>query len=196
MLRVGLTGGIGSGKSLISSILIKLGVPVYHADSEARRLMDHDPILKKKIIEGFGEKAYDKDGLDREFLASQIFDDREKLLSVNAMVHPVVHEDFLQWTNRHKASPYVVEEAAILIESGAYKEMDHTVLVTAPEELRISRVMERDGTGRDAVLKRMSHQMKEAKLKKLADHLIINDEKQMLLPQVITLHNKLLKGDI
>lgn len=194
MIRVGLTGGIGSGKSLICSILIKLGVPVYKADAEARRLMNQDPLLRTKIIESFGEQAYGKDGLNREYLAAQLFGDEEKLLSMNALVHPAVRDDFFRWADLHKEYPYVLEEAAILFESGAYRHMDQTVLVTAPEELRIKRVMERDGSERDAVMKRMSHQMKEEELMKLADHVIVNDGEQMLLPQVIELHNKLLKG--
>jgi dephospho-CoA kinase len=162
------------------------------ADREARRLMNHHPELKHKIKDMFGEQAYGKEGLNREFLAAQLFGDREKLLSMNALVHPVVREDFFSWADQHKDFPYVVEEAAILFESGAYKEMDQTVLVTAPEEIRIGRVMERDGLDRDAVLKRLSHQLKEEELKKRADHLISNDGEHMLLPQVIELHNKLL----
>jgi len=192
MIRVGLTGGIGSGKSLVCSILTKLQVPVYMADREARRLMNHDPELRAKITRMFGEQSYGKKGLNREFLAAQLFGDRQKLLSMNALVHPVVRQDFFAWADQHKGMPYVVEEAAILFESGAYKEMDQTVLVTAPKEIRVRRVMERDGIGRDAVLKRLSHQMEEEELKKLANHLINNNGEHMLLPQVIELHNKLL----
>ena len=195
MIRVGLTGGIGSGKSLVCSILDRLGIPVYKADAEARRLMNDEPLLRTKIVESFGDQAYENEGLNREFLATQVFGDAKKLELMNSLVHPAVREDFLKWADQHREYPYVVEEAAILFESGAFREMDQTVLVTAPEELRIKRVMERDGSEREAVLKRMGHQRKEEELLKLADHVIVNDGEQMLLPQVIDLHNKLLKAD-
>jgi len=195
MIRVGLTGGIGSGKSLVCSILDRFGIPVYKADAEARRLMNDEPLLRTKIVESFGDQAYENEGLNREFLATQVFGDAKKLELMNSLVHPAVREDFLKWADQHREYPYVVEEAAILFESGAFREMDQTVLVTAPEELRIKRVMERDGSEREAVLKRMGHQRKEEELLKLADHVIVNDGEQMLLPQVIDLHNKLLKAD-
>ncbi len=195
MFRVGLTGGIGSGKSLICSILEKLGVSVYYADAEARSLMDNDPALKVKIVELFGEQAYSGGSLDRQYLAGRLFGDAELLASMNTVVHPAVREDFKRWADLQKGVPYVVEEAAILFESGAHREMDHTVLVYAPEEVRIGRVMERDGCDRESVLRRMGHQWSEEELKKLADHVIVNDGQQMLLPQVIELHNKLLTGN-
>ncbi len=195
MIRVGLTGGIGSGKSLICSILGKLGVPVYKADVEARRLMNDHPVLRTGIRDLFGEQAYGQGGLDREYLAEQLFGDAEKLEIMNSLVHPIVREDFLLWSDLQKAVPYVVEEAAILFESGANRVMDQTVLVTAPEAVRIARVMDRDGYDLDAVKRRIGHQMSEEELRKLADHIIENDGQQMLLPQVIELHNKLIKGD-
>jgi len=195
MYRVGLTGGIGSGKSLICSILEKLGVSVYYADAEARSLMDSDPVLKVKIVGLFGEQAYSGGSLDRQYLAGRLFGDAELLASMNTVVHPAVREDFKRWADLQKGVPYVVEEAAILFESGAHREMDHTVLVYAPEEVRIGRVMERDGCDRESVLRRMGHQWSEEELKKLADHVIVNDGQQMLLPQVIELHNKLLTGN-
>ncbi|MCK5067866.1 MAG: dephospho-CoA kinase [Bacteroidales bacterium] len=193
MFRVGLTGGIGSGKSLICSILEKLGVPVYYADAEAKRLMNSDPDLMTQIVELFGEQAYRQGSLDRKYLAERLFGDAEMLSAMNRVVHPAVHEDFKRWTNLQKEVPYVVEEAAILFESGAHGDLDYSVLAYAPVEIRISRVMDRDGTDRESVLKRMGHQLSEEEKKKLADHVIVNDGQQMLLPQVIELHNKLLK---
>ena len=194
MLRVGLTGGIGSGKSLICSILEKFRVPVYYADAEARRLMNADPGLKDRIRALMGEKAYRNEELDRKYLAERLFGNQEMLEAMNALVHPAVHKDFNVWTQAYKEAPYVVKEAAILFESGAHRELDSTVLVFAPVELRIRRVMERDQCDREAVLKRMSHQMAEDELKELADHVIVNDGEQMLLPQVVELHNSMIKG--
>jgi dephospho-CoA kinase len=195
MFQVGLTGGIGSGKTLICSILEKLGIPVYYADVEAKRLMNHHPDLKKKILDLLGEKAYRSEGLDREYLAERLFGDAALLAAMNSVVHPAVREDFKRWSDQQKEVPYVVEEAAILFESGAYKELDQAVLVYAPEEIRIRRVMERDECDRESVLRRMRHQLSEEELTKLADHVLVNDGQQMILPQVIELHNKLIKGN-
>lgn len=196
MFRVGLTGGIGSGKSLICSILKHLGVPVYYADTEAKKLMNSDTELRKQIVRLFGEQAYGRGDLDSSYVAGQLFGDNALLKAMNSIVHPAVRKDFKRWAELQNDIPYVVEEAAILFESGAYKEMDFTVLTSAPEEVRIKRVMERDGSDRDSVLKRMGHQWSEKELRKLADYVIENDGQEMLLPQVIELHNKLLKGDI
>ena len=194
MLRVGLTGGIGSGKSLICSILEKLRVPVYYADAEARRLMNSDPVLKDRIRALMGAKAYRDEELDRKYLADRLFGNQKMLEAMNALVHPAVRKDFNAWTQAYKEDPYVVKEAAILFESGAHRELDSTVLVYAPMELRIRRVMERDRCNREAVLKRISHQMAEDEQKKLANHVILNDGHQMLLPQVVELHKSFIKG--
>ena len=192
MFRVGLTGGIGSGKTLISSIFEKLGVSVYNADSAARKLMNSDAGLKSGIVSLFGDQAYGKDGLNRQYLADSVFGDEEKLAGLNKIVHPAVRLDFVRWSALQIGSPYVIEEAAILFESGASQEMNFSVLVYAPEELRISRVMKRDGVGREAVQRRMGHQLSEEEKIKMADHVLFNDGKEMLLPQVIDLHNKIL----
>ncbi len=194
MFRVGLTGGIGSGKTLVSSIFEKLGVPVYYADSSARKLMNSDAGLKEGIMNLFGEQAYDENGLNRIYLADVVFGDPDRLAGLNRLVHPAVRLDFNRWAAEQSGSPYVIEEAAILFESGASMEMNLSVLVYAPQELRISRVMLRDGLGREAVLRRMDHQLDEEELMNLADHVLINDGKEMLLPQVIELHNKILNS--
>jgi len=194
MFRVGLTGGIGSGKTLVCSIIEKLGVPVYYADSEARRLMNSDPELKEGIVKIFGERAYNRDGLNRALLSSVVFGDSVQLSRLNELVHPAVRKDFQRWAAGQGEAPYVVEEAAIMFESGAFREMDLSVLIYAPEELRINRVMARDHMDREDVLKRMGHQMSEEQKMKLADHIIYNDGAQMLLPQVIDLHSKVLKS--
>ena len=143
-IKLGLTGGIGSGKTLVCQIFEKLGVPVYYADTEARNLMCTDPELKAGITEMFGKEAFGKEGLNREYIAGIVFGDRNKLDRLNRMVHPLVRKDFNRWAELQDKVPYVIEEAAILFESGAHTAMDYTVLVHAPEELRIRRVVERD----------------------------------------------------
>jgi len=193
MFRMGITGGIGSGKTLVCGILEKLGVSVYYADASARRLMDNDPGLREGIVAMFGERAYLEDGLNREFIAEAVFGDEERLARLNRLVHPFVREDFFRWETLQGGSPYVVEEAAILFESGASKLMDLSVLVYAPEELRISRVIERDRVEREVVLKRMGHQLSEKEKMRMAGHIIYNDGSRMILPQVIELHNTTLK---
>lgn len=192
MFKLGLTGGIGSGKTLVCQIFEKLGVSVYYADTAAKILMNTNTELRTGIRSLFGEEAYGKDGLNTKVLARMVFGDPERLEGLNKMVHPLVREDFNRWTAMQDTSPYVVEEAAILFESGAYASMDQTVLVVAPEALRIKRVMARDGLSREHVLKRMGHQMSEEEKMDLADHVLVNDGTRMLLPQVIELHNKIL----
>ena len=194
MYQLGLTGGIGSGKTLVCSILEKLGIPVYYADSGARRLMNSDAKLRNSIVEIFGAEVYNGAILDRNLLASKVFGNQEMLEKLNAMVHPAVRKDYSGWVESQKGVPYVVEEAAILFESGADSLLDGSVLVYAPEALRIKRVMKRDGVDEESVRSRMIHQMDEDKKKKRADHIIYNDEKEMLLPQVIALHNKVINS--
>jgi len=194
MYQVGLTGGIGSGKTLVCSILEKLGVPVFYADREARHLMNENSGLRKQIEEVFGLEAYLKGTLNREFLAEKVFGDPSLLEKMNALVHPAVREHYTSWVEMQSDPPYVVEEAAILFESGSDLFMDLTVLIYADEEERIQRVMKRDGTDRLQVEKRMKTQMGEEEKKKRADYIIYNDGREMLLPQIIKLHNTILKG--
>lgn len=194
MYRVGVTGGIGSGKTMVCSMLQKLGAAIYHADDKARSLMNSDAGLKSGIVALFGEEAYRDECLDRAYLADLVFGNSELLTQLNKLVHPVVRQDFDRWAQKQTESLYVVEEAAILFESGASQEMDLSVLVSAPEEVRINRVMERDGVSREKVISRMKHQLDEAEKMKLAGHLIYNDGEKMLLPQVVELHNKVLNS--
>jgi len=191
MFRVGVTGGIGSGKSLVCRILEILDVPVYHADLEARRLMNTHPGLVTGIRELLGDEAYREGVLDRKYVGSRVFTDEDLLQSLNRIVHPVVREDFLAWAGDQKGVPYVVEEAAILFESGADRFMDYTVLVYAPAEVRISRVVERDHVNREEVIRRMSHQWDEEEKRSRAGEVIFNDGSVMLLPQVLRIHEKI-----
>jgi len=193
MFQLGLTGGIGSGKTLVCSILEKLGAAIYYADDQARRLMNDDPGLIRQIEDIFGQEAYRNGILNREFLAGKVFGDSALLEKLNALVHPAVRAHYSQWVETQTNVPYVVEEAAILFESGSDRFLDLSVLIVAGEEERIRRVMQRDGVRRDQVEKRMSMQMSEEQKKKRADYIIYNDGKEMLLPQIIKLHQTILK---
>jgi dephospho-CoA kinase len=191
--QVGVTGGIGSGKTLVCNVLEKLGIPVYRADIEARRLMEEDSELVGQIVELFGEEAYIGGALNRSYLAGRVFGDGEQLRGLNGVVHPAVRRDYHRWLDQQSGAPYVVEEAAILFESGASRFMDLVVMVYAPEALRIKRVMIRDGVGEEAVKKRMEHQMDEEEKRSKADLVIINDENSRLLPRILDVHQQILK---
>ncbi|NGF56891.1 dephospho-CoA kinase [Parapusillimonas sp. SGNA-6] len=191
-IKVGITGGIGTGKSFVSKIFKTLGVPFYDADLEAKLIMNKDAKVREALIGAFGSQTYFDDGsLNRRYLSEQVFNDNEKLALLNSIVHPAVIQDSIDWSNRQHA-PYILKEAALLYESGSYKNLDYTILVTAPEELRIQRVMQRDHVDREEVLRRMAKQMPEAEKLQYADFLIHNDEKIPLLPQVLAIHNTLI----
>ena len=192
MTRVGITGGIGSGKSLVSQVFEKLGVPVFYADQQAKWLYDHDEKVRQQLIHHFGPEIYGAQGLKRKELASRIFHDPEALNTVNRIVHPRVRDKFEQWCRQHTREPYVIEEAAILFESGADGELDQTILVYAPRELRISRVMDRDQVTRQAVLDRMKHQMEDEEKIARAGFVIYNDGSRMVIPQILDIHKRLI----
>lgn len=192
-MKVGLTGGIGSGKTLVCSVLEKLGVAVYYADSEARRLMNNDPGLVLQISGLFGKKAYEGGSLNREYISHRVFREKDLLKRLNELVHPAVQRDFSRWVSEQKPSSYVVEEAAILFESGSDRNMDLTVGVVADKELRLQRAMQRDGSTREQVLSRMNSQMSDEEMMERADIVISNDGKKMILPQIINMHNAILK---
>ena len=191
MLRIGLTGGIGSGKTTVAQIFEVLGIPVYYADAEAKRLMNTDAELKDSIIKNFGEESY-KDGLlNRTLISSIVFKDQSKLDLLNSLVHPVTIKDGEAWMKAQTA-PYAIHEAALVFEADVNKRMDHIIGVFAPQTIRIKRVMERDKISEGDVLKRIKLQMDEEKKMKLCDFVINNDEQQLLVPQVLELHEKLL----
>jgi len=187
---VGITGGIGSGKTTVCQVFQELGVPIYYADDRAKQLMAENLTLRKQIEDVFGSKAYSDGVLNRAFLAEQVFSSQEKLSVLNGLVHPVVAEDFESWIDENEQAPYMIKEAAILFESGAYESVDITVLVVAPEQIRIVRVMERDGTSEEQVRERMTKQWSQERKVKLADHVINNDGTHLLVPQIIELHEK------
>jgi dephospho-CoA kinase len=191
MLKVGLTGGIGSGKSTIARIFEVLGIPVYYADEAAKNIMNSDKRLKAALIKNFGEQTYQSGQLNRAWLASIVFTDNQKLELLNSLTHPATIRDANKWIQQ-QTSPYIIKEAALLFESGADKYLDHIVGVSAPEELRIQRAMQRDHVKREDVLQRMSRQMNEEEKLKLCQSILINDEKEALIPQVLELHQRFL----
>jgi dephospho-CoA kinase len=191
ILRVGLTGGMGSGKSTVAKVFETLGIPVYYADEAAKRLMNENTELKSQIIEHFGMAAY-KDGLlDRPYLAAAVFGNREKLELLNSIVHPATIKDGEQWMQQQN-TPYAIKEAALIFETAVQKHLDYVIGVYAPIALRIYRSMKRDNLGKEAVTTRIDKQIDESIKMKLCDFVITNDEQQAVLPQVMQLHEKLL----
>ena len=190
MKVVGLTGGIGSGKSTIAKMFEDLGVAVYIADIEAKKLMSEDPTVKREITDLFGEEAYRNNTLNRPFIANIVFNDSTQLEKLNAIVHPAVADHFDKWKDRQKGN-YVIKEAAILFENGGYKQCDHTILVVAPLELRISRVLNRDQSTRDEVLSRIKNQWDDDQKIPLADFVIQNIDLQDTEQQVNEIHQKI-----
>jgi dephospho-CoA kinase len=191
MLKIGLTGGIGSGKTTVANIFEVLGIPVYYADEEAKKLMNENKALRREIIRLFGDAAYKEGELDRSFLGELVFSDPEKLSQLNKIVHPATLEDAAQWMVRQQA-PYAIKEAALIFEANLQSYFDYVIGVTAPESLRISRVIQRDHTSMEKVLKRIRQQMNEEEKIALCDFVIKNDEKEGLLPQVLKVHETLL----
>ncbi len=198
MLRIGITGGIGSGKTTVCSIFQELGIPVYSADDRAKALMSENEVIRSGITELFGQEAYSDGQLNRQHIAQIAFSDPEKLTALNQLVHPAVIEDFRTWSLQEEAkgTPYVIKEAALMFESGSYKDLDAVITVSAPEELRIQRTMDRDGSTREAVLGRLNKQWNEDQRLNKADLVIYNDGEQALIPQVMKLHNRFIKGKL
>ena len=190
MLRIGLTGGIGSGKSTVARIFQVLGIPVYYADQRAKCLMNTSESLRESITDLFGRKAYQQGSLNRSYIAGKVFNDENLLAKLNGLVHPVVQMDFIHWSDRHEHYPYVVEEAAILVESGAYKHLDQIVVVFATEETRIARVTVRDGMDENDIRQRMRQQLDSEELKKYSTDIVNNNGDQLLVPQILDLHRK------
>ena len=189
MLRIGITGGIGSGKSTVCRVFNSLGIPTFDADAVGKSIMTTNSHLMMRIKEVFGPESYDENGqLNRAFLAAQVFNDDTALQQLNALVHPVVIAAGNSWFERQHNVPYALKEAALLFESGSYKAHDYNILVYASEEVRIQRVMARDRVGAEQVRQRIAKQMPEQEKKSLADFLIDNDGTQPLIPQVMKLH--------
>ncbi|HEX5171106.1 MAG TPA: dephospho-CoA kinase [Cyclobacteriaceae bacterium] len=190
-LQIGVTGGMGSGKSLVSKIFHCLGAPVYDADSRAKNVMTTDGILISQIRKEFGVLSYHSDGtLNREFIGKKVFSNPSRLKVLNELVHPRVAEDYKKWIHEHLHFAYVIKEAALLFEAGSYRSLDWIILVSAPEELRIKRVIRRDaGRTVEQVKDILLQQWSEEKKAELANGIIKNDESELVIPQVVNLHN-------
>jgi len=190
MIRIGLTGGIGSGKTMVSTLLGVLGVPVYDSDERTKALYDEDESLKSALKNRFGELLFEGGRLNRGMLAELIFSDCKALSDVNALVHPVVEADFRCWAKKQTA-PFVVQESAILFEAGLAPFCDVVVVVSAPEELRIQRVCKRNSCSAESVRERMQWQLKENERLAQADMVVVNDDVKALIPQVLSLKSTL-----
>jgi dephospho-CoA kinase len=193
-LLVGITGGIGSGKSTVCKLFSLLGVPVYTADDRAKWLMNHDSPLKEKILAVFGSESYLSNGeLNRAYLAASVFSNPEKVAALNALVHPAVRKDFMDWVSQQTA-PYLIKEAALLFETGAAKELDCVINVSSPLRVRMARVLLRDPhRTEEQVNQIIDQQLPDEEKNERADFSIKNTDNKLLLPQVIALHEQLLR---
>ncbi|MBI1780652.1 MAG: dephospho-CoA kinase [Sphingobacteriales bacterium] len=192
MLQIGLTGGIGSGKSTVAKVFETLGIPVYYADEAGKKLMNEDVELKEQVINHFGADSYADGKLNRSFLASVVFNNKQKLELLNSLVHPATIKDAKEWMQKQTA-PYSIKEAALIFESGSGAGLNYIIGVYAPQPLRIKRTIDRDHVTREEVIKRMQNQVNEEMKMKLCDFIIYNDEQQLVIPQVLKLHEQFLK---
>ena len=190
MHKIGLTGGIGSGKSTVSRIFASMGVPVFEADQSGREVLEW-PEVKEDLVALFGSNVFVQDTIDRAYIASKVFGNEELLKALNQIVHPRVGQAFEKWC-AEQDHPYILKEAAIIFEAGTQDSLDGVILVSAPEELRIQRVMHRDGVNEEQVRARMRNQWPEEQKRELSEFELINDGQVGLIPQVMELHNKLM----
>jgi dephospho-CoA kinase len=189
MLKIGLTGNMGSGKTTVSKVFEVLGIPVFYADDAAKKAMTDDTILINQIKSTFGEASYFEDGaLNRKHIADIVFNNDKQLTKLNSLVHPATFRAFDEWLKKVNNVPYVLKEAAVLFESDSYKMCDYTIMVRSPLETRIKRVMQRDGLTRAEIESRNAHQFSEDKKTQLANYVINNDDTQLVIPQVLELH--------
>jgi len=196
MYKVGITGGIGSGKTTVCKVFEVLGIPVFYADTVAKEIMCKDALLVEGIKSAFGNESYAEDGkLNNKHIAGIVFNNEDALAKLNALVHPAVFRAFDAWEETIPANtPYTLKEAALLFESGSYKMCDTTILVTAPYEIKMRRVMLRDGVTEEQVKARMDKQLSDEEKSKMANHFIVNDERESIIEQVLALHQEFLKA--
>jgi dephospho-CoA kinase len=194
MYKVGITGGIGSGKTTACKVFEVLGIPVFYADTVAKEIMTQDTLLIEGVKAAFGNESYFEDGtLNNKHIAGIVFNNEQALIQLNALVHPAVFRAFDAWEATIPSTvPYTLKEAAILFESGSYKLCNTTILVTAPYEVKLKRLMQRDGVTEEQVRARMDKQLSDEEKSKLANHFIVNDEQQSIIGQVLTLHQQFL----
>jgi dephospho-CoA kinase len=194
MLRIGITGCIGSGKSTVARIFEHLNIPVYNADLRAKQLMTESPAIRQGLLHLFGTEAYLPSGeLNRTNISQQVFAKREMLEKLNALVHPVVIKDFDDWSAAQTGAPYVMKEAALMFESDSYKQLDAVITVASPENLRIERTMNRDGLDKESVLARMRNQMTEEEKVTRSQYVIYNNEHDAVIPQALALHKRFME---
>ncbi len=191
MKKIGSTGGIGSGKTYVASVFQSLGIPIFNADIQAKKIMTSSGKLIKLVKEEFGNDIYKDSDLNKEKLASIVFSNSDKLQKLNSLVHPIVKEEFNNWCKK-QTSPYVIKEAAILFESNSHIGLDAVICVSAPLELRIERLLNRDDYSEKEIKKRIENQISQEEKEKLSDYIIVNDEKELLLPKIIKIHKELL----
>lgn len=190
---LGITGGIGSGKTIVSQLLTAtFGIPVYIADIEANAITANSPVVREKLIRKFGDKLYNGHTLNRKLLASIIFANEDHLKYTNAVIHPEVSKHFRAWINQRSNQPLLAIESAILFESGFYKDVDYTLNITAPLDIRINRVIQRDNSSKEAVLKRINNQLSDDERSRMSDFIIANDDTHAIIPQVESMINSLL----
>jgi dephospho-CoA kinase len=191
MLKVGLTGGIGSGKTTVAKVFSVLGIPVFSSDEAGRSLLREDRDVRSEVAEAFGPAVLVDGVPDRKALASLVFHDAAALERLNKIIHPAVRKSFAAWAERQQA-PYVINEAAILVETGTHRQLDRLVVVEAPEHDRLMRVAKRDGTSEAEVLARMRNQANDEQRRKEADFILANDGNSLLIPQILAVHQQLL----
>ncbi len=194
MIKVGLTGNIGSGKSTVSRVFETLGVPVFHADSEAKKFLDQEDV-QDSLIKEFGSEIFEDRVINRKKLARLVFNDKQALEFLNSLIHPLVRKDFETWTIVNSEAPYIIQEAAILFESGFYKMFDKVITVGSLQELAVARVMARDGVSEKDVLLRMNNQWSSEKKEELSDFVVYNDGSKLIIPQVLEIHRRLIELD-
>ncbi len=192
MLKIGITGGMGSGKSTVSKVFEVLGIPVYYADAEAKKIMSEDEELRKKIIDNFGSESFSDKDLNRKYLASVVFNNPAKLELLNSFVHPAIIQHAEDWMSK-QTSPYTIKEAALIFESGAHAFLDKIIGVSAPTPLRIQRIIDRDQLSIEEIKSRMNKQIDEEIKIRLCDYVINNNEQELIVPQVLKIHETLLQ---
>jgi len=193
MLKIGITGGIGAGKTTVCSVFQNIGIPVFNADNQAKTLLNNNKVVEFYHKE-FGDVVFSNNLIDKVKLAKLIFNNSEALQKVNNFIHPLVYKLFDEWCLLHTNKPYLINEAALLFESQSYKRLDYTILIVAPIETRIKRVAQRDGFSYEDIKARMDKQLSEEQKIKMADFIIDNNEKELILPAILNLHNEFLKN--
>ncbi|MCF0039417.1 dephospho-CoA kinase [Dyadobacter fanqingshengii] len=195
-LQIGITGGIGSGKSVVCKLFSCLGIPVYNADSRAKWLTNHNQQIINRVVALLGRDSYDAEGrYNTSYVSSLVFNNDDLLKKLNAIIHPVVMQDTADWVQNHATSPYVVKEAAIMNKAGDRNSLDYVVVVEAPLQLRVSRILQRDKRSEDEIRAIVKRQVSDEDRKKVADFFINNDEESALIPQVLKLHDIFKIGD-